>query len=87
MQPMPIPTLPLPLAGEGVAVRMVGINGGQRAAHRLAELGLSPGVELSVIRDNGGTLLVAIGDSRLALGAGVAHSVLVRPIERNESYG
>jgi ferrous iron transport protein A len=87
MTPPLSPTLPLPLAGEGVAVRIVAISGGQRAAHRLAELGLTPGVELTVMRDNGGTLLVAVGDTRLALGAGVAHTVLVRAIERSESYG
>lgn len=83
----PSTPLPLPLAGEGVAVRMVGIAGGQRAAHRLAELGLTPGVALTVLRDSGGTLLVAVGDTRLALGAGVAHTVLVTPLERSALDG
>lgn len=81
------PTLPLPLAGEGATVRMVGVSGGQRAAHRLAELGLTPGVALTVLRDSGGTLLVAVGDTRLALGAGVAHTVLVTPLERSALNG
>ncbi|MFV9506920.1 MAG: FeoA family protein [Oscillochloridaceae bacterium umkhey_bin13] len=81
------PSLPLPMAGEGSAVRMVGISGGERAAHRLAELGLTPGVTLTVLRDHGGTLLVAIGDTRLALGAGVAHTVLVTPVERSNHHG
>jgi ferrous iron transport protein A len=81
------PSFPLPMAGEGVTVRLAGIGGGQRAAHRLAELGLTPGVELTVLRDNGGTLLVAVGDTRLALGHGLAHSVLVTPVERSASDG
>lgn len=87
MQPQPSPVLPLPLAGEGVAVRLIGVSGGQRAAHRLAELGLTPGVTLTVLRDSGGTLLVAVGDTRLALGAGIAHTLLVTPLERSAPHG
>ena len=80
---MPPPTLPLTLAGEGATVRMVAISGGARAAHRLAELGLTPGVSLTVLRDNGSSLLVAVGDTRLAVSYGLAHSVLVIPLERS----
>lgn len=75
--------LPLPMAGVGARVRLVGINGNQRSAHRLAELGLTPGVEVTVLTDNGGTLLLAVGDTRLALGCGVAHAILVTPLERS----
>lgn len=82
-----LPTMPLPLAGEGTTVRMVGISGNQRAAHRLAELGLTPGVALTVLRANGDTLLIALGDTRLALGAGLAHTVLVTPLERSPHDG
>ncbi|MCX7791586.1 MAG: ferrous iron transport protein A [Chloroflexaceae bacterium] len=74
---MPTPSLPLPLAGEGATVRLVAIQGGQRAAHRLAELGLTPGVTVTVLRDSGGALLVAVGDTRLALSYGLAQMVLV----------
>jgi len=74
-------TLPLALAGEGSRVRMVGVSGAQRIAHRLAELGLTPGAALKVLRDHGGTLLIAVGDTRLALGAGIAHSVLVSALD------
>jgi ferrous iron transport protein A len=68
---------PLALAGEGATVRLVAIQGGQRTAHRLAELGLTPGVTVTVLRDNGGALLVAVGDTRLALSYGLAQMVLV----------
>jgi ferrous iron transport protein A len=77
------PTLPLALAGEGAAVRLAGSTGGQRGAHRLAELGLTPGTDLMVLRDNGGTLLIAVGDTRLVLGAGLAHTILVAPSTRS----
>jgi ferrous iron transport protein A len=78
------PTLPLALAGEGAAVRLVATTGGQRGAHRLAELGLTPGVDLIVLRDNGGTLLIAVGDTRLVLGAGMAHTILVAASARSD---
>lgn len=87
MTPPASPTLPLPLAGEGARVRLVTITGSQRNAHRLAELGLTPGIELTVMRDSGSSLLVAVGDTRLALGYGMAHSLLVTPLERSAPDG
>lgn len=79
--------IPLPMAGEGTPVRLAEITGGKRGAHRLSELGLVPGVELMVVRDTGSSLLIALGDTRLALGYGVAHTVLVIPLERHAAHG
>ncbi|RRR65507.1 MAG: ferrous iron transport protein A [Candidatus Viridilinea halotolerans] len=75
-------SLPLPMVGEGSHVRVVGFSGSQRNARRLAEMGLHPGVILTVLRDTGGSLLVAVGDTRLALSYGMAQAVLVCPLER-----
>ena len=75
---------PLALAGEGARVRLFGTSGGQRGAHRLAELGLTPGIALTVLRDSGGTLLIATGDTRLVLSAGIAHTILVAASTRSE---
>lgn len=76
MQPIQS-TLPLAMVGAGTRVRLVEVTGNQRGAHRLAELGLTPGTHLTIVSDNGSTLLIAVGDTRLALGACVAHHVLV----------
>jgi ferrous iron transport protein A len=76
-----VPTFPLALAGEGAHVRLAEATGGLRGAHRLAELGLTPGIAITVLCDSGGTLLIAVGDTRLALGAGMAHTILVNAIE------
>lgn len=70
---------PLSMAGAGRRVRLVEINGGRRLRHRLTELGLTPGVELQVVQDEGGPLLLAVHDSRLALGRGMAHQIVVQP--------
>lgn len=47
---------------------------------RLAQLGIRPGVELSVLQSSGGPLLVRVGDARLALGRAIAGALLVRPL-------
>lgn len=47
--------------------------------HRLRELGLTPGVELSVVQDSGGPLLVSVRGSRVALGRDLADNLYVIP--------
>lgn len=64
----------------GRYVRLIDITAGKQLAHRLAELGLTPGVQMMVVQDAGGPLLIAVRDSRIALGRGVAHKLLVSPI-------
>jgi len=43
----------------------------------LTELGLTPGVEFKVIQAQGGPVLLAVRDARLALGHGMAQKILV----------
>jgi Fe2+ transport system protein FeoA len=56
------------------------IQAGRRLTHRLAELGLTPGVTLSVVQGNGGPLLISVRGSRIAIGRGMAHKLLVTPV-------
>jgi Fe2+ transport system protein FeoA len=83
MNPTANPAFPLALAAAGAEVSIVGAAGNRRSAHRLAELGLTPGVVLTVLRGDGGTLLIAVGDTRLAIGQGLAHTILVTTHERS----
>ncbi len=73
----------LPLTGvrSGQPVVLVQISGGHRVAHRLAELGLTPGVELEVLQNQGGPILLAVRSTRLAIGRGMANKVMVRSLE------
>ena len=72
---------PLTLIEPGERVRLTGFRGCRHASHRLAELGLTPGVEFEVLRkSNGGPLLLAVRDSRLALGRRMAQKVMVVPV-------
>jgi len=76
---------PLTAAGVGSCVRLERIRAGEKLTHRLAEMGLTPGVELCVVQDAGGPLLLAVRGSRLALGRGMAHKMLVSPLPYSQS--
>jgi ferrous iron transport protein A len=69
---------PLSLAGEGERVRIVALRAGRGLDQRLTEMGLHVGSEIHVRqRQPGGGLVVVWGETRLALGAGMAHRILV----------
>jgi Fe2+ transport system protein FeoA len=53
------------------------IQGGKQFNRRLVELGLTPGVRLRVLQDSGGPLIIAVRDSRIALGRGMAKKIRV----------
>lgn len=73
--------LPLKNVRSGQPVVLVQISGGHRVAHRLAELGLTPGVQLEVLQNKGGPILLAVRGTRLAIGRGMANKVMVRSLE------
>jgi Fe2+ transport system protein FeoA len=68
-------------APRGLPLRLDGIEGGTRLNRRLVELGLTPGVQLRVLQDSGGPLIIALRDSRIALGRGMAEKLSVTVIE------
>ena len=72
-----VPTFPLTAARSGEEVQVAGVHGGRRLTGRLAAMGVVPGTVLSVISANGGPVVVAQGESRLALGKGEAAQVRV----------
>jgi len=73
-------TFPLVMAAIGEQVRLESIKGGEKMLHRLTALGLTPGVELSVVQNAGGPLLLSVRGSRIALGRGMAQKMMVRLI-------
>ncbi|ADC62460.1 FeoA family protein [Allochromatium vinosum] len=74
-------TFPLAMAGEGERVRIQTLQGGKGLAKRLTELGLNPGTEVCIVTRQGGGLVVARGETRLALGCGMAVKILVEAID------
>jgi ferrous iron transport protein A len=71
---------PLMMADEGARVCVLSLQGGKGLTTRLTELGLNIGTELRVVQRQGGGLLVARGESRIALGAGMAAKIQVTPL-------
>jgi ferrous iron transport protein A len=69
---------PLSRVAEDSTVRIVSADCGRGLCARLASMGLRPGARLRVVKSVGpGPLVVAIGQSRLGLGRGVADKILV----------
>jgi ferrous iron transport protein A len=63
----------------GKKVRIVKILGGYGLVRRLVSLGLTIGVELLII-NNQGPIIIKLGDSNIAIGRGIARKVLVEEI-------
>jgi Fe2+ transport system protein FeoA len=72
---------PLSLAPAGEPLTIVDVRGGRRLRHRLSRLGLVPGTVVEVMQSLGhGPVILAVGESRLALGRGASHKILVAPV-------
>ncbi len=65
------------MAQEGERVRIYLLRGGKGLEMRLTSLGLNVGSELVVSQHQGGNMVVLRGETRLALGAGMAHKIMV----------
>jgi Fur family transcriptional regulator, ferric uptake regulator len=71
-------TIPLLLAANGEKVRIVRILGGREMQARLTAMGLAVGTCMQVINNYpAGPFIIAINDSRMALGTGMAQQILV----------
>jgi ferrous iron transport protein A len=72
--------MPLSLVRPGERVRISEIRGGGGLVGRLGDMGLYPGVEIVVISNRPGPLILNRGRMRLGIGYGMAHRILVSPI-------
>ena len=69
----------LPMLRPGVEATLVAIRGGGRLRGRLADMGLVPGVRVRLLTNSDwGRVVVASGETRLALGRGMAQKIMVR---------
>ncbi|MEW6426514.1 MAG: transcriptional repressor [Thermodesulfobacteriota bacterium] len=72
------PAIPLVMATRGERVRVVRLTGGKQLQDRLMAMGIVAGVCLEIINNSAaGPFVVAVNDSRIALGAGIAQHVEV----------
>ncbi len=63
----------------GCAARIIFIDAGMGAQHRLVELGLLPGEKITMLHNSGaGPVTVTVKGSKLSLGHGLAKKIIVR---------
>lgn len=67
------------MANEGEHLRVVALMGGMGLDRRMTEMGLNVGAELVVRSRQGGGVVVMRGETRFALGSGMAHKIMVTP--------
>jgi len=70
--------IPLAMARPGELVTVIGVRAGWGLQRRLADMGLTPGIQIRVINSQmPGPVLIDLRGSRVALGHGVAQKILV----------
>jgi Fe2+ transport system protein FeoA len=70
--------MPLSMIEAGRRVRVLSVYGGRGLKARLAAMGLVPGAEFEVVRNNlKGPFIVAVKESRVILGRGMAQKIMV----------
>ncbi len=68
-------TLKAVQTGENVFV--IAVDAGKKARTRLESLGIIPGIEVDVLSNTGGPVLVSVGQSRVMVERVIAEKVLV----------
>lgn len=70
--------MPLPMVTPGKRVKILSLAGGRGMQERLVSMGLGPGSEIELIqRGAPGPFIIAIKETRLAIGAGIAQKITV----------
>ena len=71
--------LPLASLQSGRKARLLEVHGGRRLQSHLLALGLVQGREISMLNNTGcGPVILGLGNSRLSLGRGAAHKIIVQ---------
>ena len=73
--------MPLSMASRGETVRVASIRAGWGLQRRLADMGLTPGTQITIVNcQRPGPVVLGLRGSRLALGHGVAHKIMVTEV-------
>ena len=69
-------SFPLAMASIGEKLRIVKLKGSDGTVRRLIGMGFVSGIEVQIVSNSGGSVIVAIGDNRIGLGAGMAQKIM-----------
>jgi ferrous iron transport protein A len=72
--------IPLNAIGIGKCGEVNSIAGGEMICKRLMEMGINKGALIEVIRNDVGPLIIGLGQTRFALGRGMAQKVMVKEV-------
>ena len=72
--------MPISFVQNGSKVKVVNIGVGQTLNKKLMEMGLNIGSEIQVIKNEGGSLILGVAGSKLALGQGMGHKIMVKAV-------
>ncbi len=68
----------LSMIDPGKEVTLIDIRGGRGVRSKLYSMGLVPGINLKILNRSGsGPVMIAVKDSRLAIGRGMAEKIIV----------
>jgi ferrous iron transport protein A len=70
-------TLPLTMATIGARLKITELLGGWCLRRKATEMGLHAGAEIEVRQHERGAVIVCSGQARYAIGAGLAHKIIV----------
>ncbi|HCX04220.1 MAG: ferrous iron transport protein A [Tissierellales bacterium] len=68
---------PLMFCDNGETCTVKDIMGGKALNKRLIDLGMNKGTKVKIVRNEGGRLILSIEGTRIALGQGMAHKIMV----------
>ncbi|MEG4282339.1 FeoA family protein [Microcoleus sp. A006_D1] len=69
-------SFPLAMASIGDKLLIVKLKGSDGTVRRLIGMGFVSGIEVQIISNSGGSVIVAMGDNRIGLGAGMAQKIM-----------
>lgn len=68
---------------EGEEFEIVELRGGSELVRRLYEMGIYPGVRVSIVSNSGfGPIILGINSTRIGLGRGMAAKIIVRSLRK-----
>ncbi len=78
---------PLSVTQSGEKVQLVSIEAGRNLNSRLTSMGILPNVVITVV-SNGhpGPLVISVKGSKMMLGRGMAHKIMVRGCDEKENH-
>ena len=72
--------IPLSKAPVGVRLRITAVRAGKNLEKRMISMGMPLGMEVEIMHRRGGSVVLVVGTSRVALGAGMVGKIMVEVV-------